>query len=241
MVHHHKPTRQPAALQTTRPSKNKPGFSIFGAAFIAVALGMSVSGCAFTTDYVTISHNTRGAVAVPGASEIPVNVQVVDQRSDTMKVSAKKNGYGMECAAILAREDVAATVRQAINQELKSRGFKIQEEMLDVTRVNVDIFRFYNDYKVGFWSASAVSDFDVMVTVKTKDGAACYNKRQTTQAVNGGCMLMTGKNAERALNNAFSDGIQKLFDDKDFINALLQSNGAPAEPPLHNENEKGEQ
>lgn len=52
-------------------------------------------------------------------------MQVADQRLDKSKVSSKKNGYGMEMAPITAAEDVAVTVRKAIEQELQARGFAL--------------------------------------------------------------------------------------------------------------------
>ena len=79
-----------------------------------------VSGCAFTTDKISLQYNPQqGTTKIEGASDVTVSVKVTDIRQDKSKVSSKKNGYGMETAPILATEDVAITIRKAIEQELQ--------------------------------------------------------------------------------------------------------------------------
>ena len=43
------------------------------------------------------------------------------------KVSAKKNGFGMEMAPIIAKEDVAQTLKKAVEVELTNRGFCLRD------------------------------------------------------------------------------------------------------------------
>lgn len=98
--------------------------SVFAIASCVAVL--TLSGCALTTDRIELQYNPQQGVSqIPGANNVAVNVQVVDQRQDKSKVSSKKNGFGMEMAPILATEDVAVTVRKAIEQELRTRGFQL--------------------------------------------------------------------------------------------------------------------
>lgn len=61
------------------------------------------SGCALTAERVDLTYTPQiAAISVPGASDVTVSVQVVDDRQDKTKVSSKKNGYGMEIAPIIS-------------------------------------------------------------------------------------------------------------------------------------------
>jgi len=107
------------------------------------------SRCALTTDHIQLSYNQQqGVVPVPGASNVTVSVQVKGQRQDKNKVSSKKNGFGMEMVPILATEDVVITVRRAIEQELRSRGFQFSADAA-LVHIAADLARFYNDHKTG--------------------------------------------------------------------------------------------
>ena len=119
-----------------------------------------VSGCALTTDRVSIQYNPQQGIAkIPGANNVSVSVQVDDQRQEKGKISSKKNSYGKEMAPIVATEDIAVTFRRAIEQELQARGFQIDSDMAQVLIAAV-LTRFYNDHKMGFFSGDAVADLN---------------------------------------------------------------------------------
>jgi uncharacterized lipoprotein len=182
-----------------------------------------VSGCALTTDRIDLTYTPQlVAPAVPGANEITVAVQVIDDRQDKTKVSTKKNGYGMEMAPIIANEDVAITIRKAIETELGNRGFKLSASDA-IVQVVADLTRFYNDHKTGFFSGDAVADLTMSVNVKSKDGSVLYNRQIVAQGIEPNTQLATGNNARIALEKALQDGMAKLFADNDFIAALTKA------------------
>lgn len=183
----------------------------------------SLSGCALTTDRIELQYSQQqGVVQIPTASNVSINVQVADQRQDKSKVSSKKNGFGMEMAPILAVEDVAVTVRKAIEQELKSRGFKLSSDAALVL-ITADLTRFYNDHKIGFFAGDAVADLNMTVTVKSKKGDLLYARQVMAQGVEPNTQLMSGENARLALNRALENSMKSLFDDKEFLAALVAS------------------
>jgi uncharacterized lipoprotein len=194
------------------------------AALCAVAF---VSGCAFTTERIDLSYTPQSSPpAVPGAGEITVAVQVVDDRQDKSKVSSKKNGYGMEMAPILANEDVTVTVRKAIETELRNRGFALSADPA-IVQVIADLTRFYNDHKTGFFSGDAVADLIMSVNVKASDGRVLYGRQIVAQGVEPHTQLATGNNARIALDKALQDGMAKLFGDSEFIAALTKAGAKP--------------
>lgn len=183
----------------------------------------NLSGCALTTDRIELQYNQQQGVAqIPGANNVSINVQVIDQRPDKSKVSSKKNGFGMEMAPILAIEDVTVTVRRAIEQELRARGFQIDSDAA-LVQIAADLTRFYNDHKTGFFAGDAVADLNMSVTVKSKKGDLLYARQVIAQGIEPNTQLMSGENARLALNRALENGMKSLFEDQAFLAALLAS------------------
>lgn len=192
---------------------------------VAVA---SLSGCALTTEQIELNYTQQAGVAkVAGAENVSVNVQVADQRLDKSKVSSKKNGFGMEMAPITAAEDVAVTVRKAIEKELQARGFQLGSDTA-LVKVAADVTRFYNDHKMGFFAGDAVADLNMSVTVKSQNGALLFSKQIIAQGMEKNTQLATGNNARLALDRALENGMKMLFEDPGFVSALLTSSGSAA-------------
>ena len=188
----------------------------------------SLSGCALTTEQIAINYTQQAGVAkVAGAENVSVNVQVADQRLDKSKVSSKKNGFGMEMAPITATEDVAVTVRKAIEKELQARGFQLGSDAA-LVKVAADVTRFYNDHKMGFFAGDAVADLNLSVTVKSQSGALLFSKQIIAQGMEKNTQLATGNNARIALERALENGMKMLFEDPSFVSALLAASGSPS-------------
>lgn len=191
-----------------------------------VAVVSSLSGCALTKEQITLNYNQQAGVAkIVGADNVSVNVEVADQRPDKSKVSCKKNGYGMEMAPITATEDVALTIRKAIEQELRSRGFKLNSDAALVI-IAADLTRFYNDHKIGFFSGDAIADLNMSVVVKSKKGDQLYLRQIVAQGAEPYTQLATGNNAKLALDRALENSMKILFDDQAFLSALVSSSGS---------------
>ncbi len=98
----------------------------------------------------------------------------------------------MEKAPIIATEDVDVTIRKAIEQELRNRGFQLGVDTALVT-IAADLTRFYNDHKIGFFSGDAIADLEMWVAVKTKGGESRYAKRAIAQGIEPNTQLASGK------------------------------------------------
>lgn len=201
-------------------------YQIMKLKFISVASCitlLTLSGCALTTDHIQLSYSQQQDISpVSGANSVTVSVQVNDQRQDKSKVSSKKNGFGMEMAPILANEDVAITVRRAIEQELRSRGFQLSAEAA-LVQIEADLTRFYNDHKIGFFAGDAIADLNMSVIVKSKEGELLFSKQIAAQGIEPNTQLMSGENARLALNRALENGMKSLFEDQAFLSALVAS------------------
>lgn len=137
-------------------------------------------------------------------------------------MSSKKNGFGMEMAPIIATEDVAITVRKAIEQELRTRGFQLGSDAA-LVQISADLTRFYNDHKTGFFAGDAVADLNMSIAVKSKKGDLLYTRQVIAQGIEPNTQLMSGENARLALNRALENGMKYLFNDQAFLSALVAS------------------
>jgi len=188
-----------------------------------VVMALALSGCALTTEQIELHYNPQQQVApVTGANNVSVNVQVTDQRPDKSKVSSKKNGYGMETAPITAAEDVTVTIRKAIEQELHTRGFQLASTDALVL-ITADVIQFYNDHKMGFFSGDSMADLNMSVTVKSRGGKMLYTKQIVAQGIEKHIQITSGNNARLALDKALENGMKILFEDREFLAALVVS------------------
>jgi len=183
-------------------------------------------GCALTEDTVRIQYHSATAPSqIPEASRVTVEVRAVEGRGGGRpdQVSSKKNGYGMEMAAILSDRPVPQIVQQAISDELRSTGFQLGAGSVVVV---ADVNKFSNDYKVGFWSANAVAEVTLAIQVRDPSDRIVYARTLTGQGNNGGAMIMGGENARVSLESALSAAVLRLMSDPAFTRGLLDAGGS---------------
>ena len=188
--------------------------------FILVFL-MFLSGCALTKEHITLDYVPQSNVeAIRGSEKVNIKLNVTDARTMRDKVSYKKNAYGMEMGEIISDSDVIDLIRKSIKTELQNRGFMVDS---GGTNVNIELIKFYNDFKSGFFAGDASAEIIMGVQVKQKNGNIPYNKTITGTYVEQNIQLATGSNAKRALDGALKDVIPKLMNDQKFIIALMES------------------
>ena len=202
---------------------------------ICTLLILSLGACALTVDEVDVNYNTAGGAAVlGGASNVQINVSASDARaSNRDRISVKKNGYGMEMAAIVARQDIPTAVSKAIETELSARGFQLGKGPVFVL---VDINKFYSDFKMGFFEGEAVAEVMLTTQVRNADGKLVYSKTYSAEGVEEHIQLASGSNAKAAVEKAFAAAIAQMVGDDFFIQSLVEAQrlmgGAPATRPV---------
>lgn len=182
---------------------------------------MALSGCALTVDKIDIPYQGKANITVvEGAENVSVEVTHDDKRTVYKdRVGTKKNGYGMEMAEIVATNDLAQTIADAISFELENEGFKIGT---GGKVVHVELVRLYNDFKIGFWSGSAVADGVINVQVHDPAKHLIYTHSYEGGGVVEGVMVASGDNAREALIKAMADIVSKVAQDIHLHSALLE-------------------
>jgi uncharacterized lipoprotein len=188
---------------------------------LLTVVSLQFGGCALTTDRIDISYNPKANIAVvEGAENIKVKIVHEDKRTVYKdRVGVKKNGYGMEMAAIVPTKDVAQTFADAIASEIESLGFKIGE---GGKTLKVELVRFYNDFKMGFFAGDAVADGLINVSVANGAGELIFSRSYEGGAIEKNIQLAIGENARLALTKAMTDIVTKVPQDQDLQSALLK-------------------
>jgi uncharacterized lipoprotein len=182
---------------------------------------ISLTGCALTPDVVKVDYTPQANVAKkPGAELVAVKVDLIDSRKIKDKVSVKKNGYGMEMAAITSEADVPTLIKNSINTELKARGFLLGEGKASSI---IDVTKFYSDFKVGFFAGEAVGELNMTVQIKKSDGSILYSRNIAAEGIAKDVMMMGGENARIALTAALQNAMVALFDDAAFTDTLIKA------------------
>lgn len=178
-----------------------------------VTTGCFVSGgCALTTDKVTFDYSPQnGAAPIQGAASKNLTVAVSDERADKADISHKKNGFGMEMAPIVSDKPIEEVFKSAIESELRVRGFRLGGGK----SVNVTVDRFYNDFKVGFWSGDGVGQVEMRVSIGSYQRSIKTDFQHTI-------MVAGGDNVKESLDGALHKALAELFADQKFISALLK-------------------
>lgn len=201
--------------------------------FIAVALvAPMAAGCALTTASIDVPYQSASAhpTAIPGAAGAALSINATDARTTYRdRVSSKKNGYGMEMAAITASTDITAAVRDAFAQELTARGFTVASGK--PASLQVDIVRFYNDFKTGVFSGDAVATVAFNVKITGPAGGA-FSKYYEATGTEPNIQVMGADNARAALIKAFSASVAGAVNDDALLKAAVAAGGgAPASKP----------
>ena len=178
------------------------------------------SGCALTTDNIDVPYSPKSnfAVMLAGAEKVTIEVQNEDHRIIKDCVSKKKNAYGMDMAKIIATNDIAQAFADAVAMELENLGFKIGE---GGKIVKVDLHRFYNEFKMGFFSIDATADGHIDVSILDKHNRILF-KHSYKCAATDTVQLALGHNARAVLVKVMTAIVVKVATDENFQKALLQ-------------------
>jgi uncharacterized lipoprotein len=191
------------------------------ASYLAI---VTLSGCALmTASQIELQYNQQAGISqLPEAKDVSVNVQVTDQRPDKSKISSKTGAFGIGGGAILPAEDVTITIRRAIEQELRARGFQIVSGTA-LIQIEANITQFYSEFKIGNFSSDAVADLNMSVITKSKKGDILFSRQVVAQGIDSNVHRIVPEHPRFALNRALENGMKLLFDDRAFLAALLPS------------------
>jgi uncharacterized lipoprotein YajG len=190
--------------------------------FLSIGLAVVlVCGCGVVPPKVDVTYQPEGRVAkIAAPTSPPVSIEVVDNRT-TQRVGENIAMFGIKTADTVTASDVPATLKNALESELKNRGF-VDGAGGDAVIVRLGYFgNTFVSRSVGvIYDANA--SLDLEVSIVRPDGAIPYRKYVTGRARDT-VTLANSANAQRMLDAAMRNALSKLFSDPDFTNTLTKA------------------
>jgi uncharacterized lipoprotein YajG len=185
-------------------------------------MAMALTACATREDIVPVPYKAHGGAQIGVGRSVALIVN--DARTaDRTKIGNKSNAYGMEMAAIRPDRDVTAIVKDALEAELKSRGFAIGNGGANAA---VAINRFYAGFQTKGLAAEAIGDVKFHVSVLSPNGASAYEREIDVIGIEPDVVLLIGRNAAAALSDGLGKAFDTLFSDPAFLAALEKDSGS---------------
>ena len=196
---------------------------------LTLLLLLACAGCG-GADRIDIPFEPASPMApVAGATAVTLAVRGEDERpSGRERVSQSASTFGIGAVPIIAANDVAETVQNAVAQELVLRGFRVGAKGVSI---EVSLRRFHNDFGTGILAEEAVAKFDAIVTVRSHAGRLLFEQPYLAEGVEPDIDLADAGNARTALVKAMAAGVQEIVDDPDFIAAIFRAQAADKSAP----------
>ncbi|MBL8915622.1 MAG: hypothetical protein JNM17_33295 [Archangium sp.] len=192
----------------------------------ALAIGLFVSGCAFTPETIRIIP-TFAAAPERGAERVELKLEVADLRPEPTDVVARKvNGFGMQLAPISSDVPVVDVLKQAAVSAITARGYRVGTAGALV--LTLELLVFSHAFIPGFWSAKSEATLIFLATLRDASGKELLRKVMS-DAFHHQVQLAVGDNVVKAYEGVLVQSLERLVTLEAFRTALT---GSAAPPPL---------
>jgi uncharacterized lipoprotein YajG len=176
----------------------------------------AVGGCLMAPSSVPITYQPESnTTPVPGASSAHVHVVGEDQRANTATVGQ------YDQLSVVTSNNVGDTARDAVQSELRARGFVIDNGPAS-TEVRVQVVKLNGHFFSTLFYSSYTAELSMHVEVERPGKVIAYSQSfDATETTHPAVFGSVSKDFGDALSGALKQGVEKLFDDPAFINALL--------------------
>jgi len=188
---------------------------------IVLLIGSFAGGCAFGTRHVTLSYppeSNMGELSVtdataspllPGPEKTIAFFQFRDLRFDKSRIGNVQNTYGMDTADIIAENDVAEWINNAIIMELEGAGYKVVKGGENNNTEGVLVLRgeILIVYVTAYFSyganVSLIAELELDKKIIMRES---YNSRWSV----GLNIAMTADSAGESLSLALADAVRQM-------------------------------
>jgi uncharacterized lipoprotein YajG len=187
----------------------------------AALLTLGLTGCASTQ---TLNYQAQTGVAhVAHAENVAVNIVTTDSRADKV-IGYMKSAIGLKIVSINSDEPIDKIVNNALEQELKTRGFTMNTNSGLIVKANVTQFDNDFDMHIASADANAISNIEFSVI---NNGVVLYKKHVIGKNTEVTYLVVPPSLAKKSLEKALANAMTELFNDPAFIAALTTA--APAQ------------
>jgi uncharacterized lipoprotein YajG len=176
----------------------------------------TMGGCLLSPLSVPVTYQPASNTApVPGASSVHAHVVGEDQRADKTSVGQYQQ------QDIVTSNNVVDTARDAVQSELKARGFIIDKGPASL-EVRVQVVKLSGHFFSTLFYSSYTAELSMHVEVERPNKVTAYSQNfEVTDTYHPSVFGSVSDDFGAALSGALKKGVTKLFDDPAFMHALL--------------------
>lgn len=185
----------------------------------------SISGCAFGTRRATLAYPPAGE-PTRAADEIAANASkhrnthvlvntFTDARENKETVGGVRNGFGMRTASVVAENDVAQWVTEAVGKELQANGYTLENSSSAVPvgvqpiQISGSVVNAYCDM---YFHYNAYMTVDINAK---RDGQVLLSKRYEKEGSEGVVWAATAQSFAESLSLSLSSLLKEFMGDLD--------------------------
>lgn len=183
---------------------------------ISAFLAIATQACAFIDNEVQLEYQSvTGLAPNPGNTRVIFLSLIEDSRPDKTRVGVIRNGYGMETANVLSKDDVRVWVSNTLKGNLEQAGYTVRtvEGAFTPTdgqfHLSGEIIRAYSDPRMGFFTITVQGD--VQAAMQAEFLGRRTNKLIVGQYSEESLVSSGGDMHKRVLNSALLDFVQKVM------------------------------
>lgn len=189
-----------------------------------------VISCTKADRTLTLTYEPQVSVAKIDKNNTPISVTVYDVRAHMAKVgSIPLDQMGLIKIPITIDQSIDSFLQEAMEVELKQRGFFISQEGKALSIDVVDLFgeldkTFVNIGTTKIYKHDAVGGIVLALRIFDSKGQILFaNKVQKKVRINNvKDIFKSTKITSKALNKAIREVLRDLFEDENFTSALLK-------------------
>jgi len=201
------------------PTGNQVNVRHMAKLLIVLLIGSFAGGCAFGTRHVTLSYPPESNMGEPsvayaitsqaGPEKTITFFQFKDLRFDKSRIGNVQNTYGMDTADIIAENDVAEWINNAIIMELEGAGYKVVKGGENNNTEGVLVLRgeILIVYVTAYFSyganVSLIAELELYKKIIMRES---YNRRGSV----GLNIAMTADSAGESLSLALADAVRQM-------------------------------
>jgi hypothetical protein len=191
---------------------------------IALALLISLPGCAFSTAHVNPTYTPETGKKTPLSTITPmtISLEVEDQRApgERDRVGDKKNNFGSVTAKVIPDQDPTTVIYDALKAEFENNSHTVikKDDGQSDALVTIVLRKYWSDFAIHFFDVEmkGTMDTDIAIT-KDKDELAAKPLNATYRESR---QMVLDSAFESALRGVLSEYIRSFARDPNLIEAL---------------------
>lgn len=191
----------------------------------AIAGAFALAGCAFVPDTVHPQYVPQANVQkIPGADKVAVQVIVKNEKKHKEQVSSTIDVYGISTSEVTMH--IKKDFTNAISKALKARGFQVLGSSGSTVLVDIQHFYFHAHSEV--IGTSDTGTASMLVSVRRNGNTLFSNKFTLKNYSYSSVSVFGGENRHYSSEHMLDKLVNRMVNDHQFIDALLESGQAAA-------------